>query len=273
MKRVLTALVQLYPAPFREQFAAQVVHDIEREWSAARAAGLPALCWFFASAAWDLAASAIAERLSPTWRAPFTPSIEKKPTVYYAMVGPTPRAWRLTSPGYAVKTPRAEIVANEIRALVKEVAPEAPMYRAFTMDFLTRRNTLQLRFTMMTLGIVSALALILGAVGLYGVLSYIVAERTREIGVRMALGAEAGQVRRMVVGQGARVVAVGVGIGLAVSYWSTKALGTLLFGVTALDAATFVGMSAGMLGVGMLASYMPARRASAVDPVESLRGD
>ena len=126
---------------------------------------------------------------------------------------------------------------------------------------------------MLTLGIASALALILGAVGLYGVLSYVVAERTPEIGVRMALGARAEQVRRMVVAQGARVVAVGVVIGVAVALAATRALGSLLFGVAAIDAPTFAGMAASMIAVGLLASYLPARRASSVDPIESLRGN
>ena len=126
---------------------------------------------------------------------------------------------------------------------------------------------------MLTLGVTSALALILGAVGLYGVLSYVVAERTREIGVRMALGAEAKQVRSMVVAQGARVVAVGVVIGIVVALASTRALGSLLYGVQAVDATTFVAMSASMIAVGLLASYVPARRASNVDPIESLRGE
>jgi ABC-type antimicrobial peptide transport system permease subunit len=172
-----------------------------------------------------------------------------------------------------IKTPRAELIAPEVRALVREVAPNAPMYRVFTMAGLARDSMVQLSFTMLTLGIVSTLALILGAVGLYGVLSYVVAQRTREIGVRMALGAEASRVRRMVVVQGTRVVAIGVVIGVAVAIMSTRALGTLLFGVPALDVATFVGMSASMLVVGLLASYMPARRASTVDPMESLRGE
>jgi putative ABC transport system permease protein len=105
------------------------------------------------------------------------------------------------------------------------------------------------------------------------VLSYVVAERTREIGVRMALGAEAGQVRRMVVAQGARVVGVGVVIGIAGAIASTRALGGMLYGVNAMDATTFVAMSGAMVLVGLLASYMPARRASKVDPIESLRGD
>jgi ABC-type antimicrobial peptide transport system permease subunit len=157
--------------------------------------------------------------------------------------------------------------------VVREVAPEAPMYRVFTMAGLARDSMVQLSFTMLTLGIASGLALILGAVGLYGVLSYLVAERTREIGVRMALGAQAEQVRAMVVRQGAGVVGAGVAIGIGAAVASTRALGSLLFGVRPLDLATFAGMSVSMLAIGLLASYLPARRASDVDPVESLRGE
>ncbi|HMC56590.1 MAG TPA: ABC transporter permease [Gemmatimonadaceae bacterium] len=194
------------------------------------------------------------------------------PLIYFPLVSQS-ELWAVTSPAYVVKSTRAEVIAAEVRTLVKEVAPEAPMYRVFTLAGLARDSMVRLSFTMLTLGIVSALALILGAVGLYGVLSYIVAERTREIGVRMALGAEAGQVRRMVVAQGSKVVAVGVVIGVAVSLASTRALGTLLFNVPAIDIMTFVAMSMAMVGVGLLASYVPARRASAVDPMESLRSD
>jgi predicted permease len=196
-----------------------------------------------------------------------------QPVVYFPLVGPTPMSWAINSPAYVVKTRRAETIAPEIRALVKQVAPSAPMYRVFTMAGLARDSMLRLSFTMLTLGIASALALILGAVGLYGILSYIVAQRTREIGVRMALGAEAGTVRKMVVAQGARVVTLGVGIGVVVAVLATRALGSLLFGVKAIDATTFVGMSLSMLAIGLLASYVPARRASRVDPIESLRAD
>jgi predicted lysophospholipase L1 biosynthesis ABC-type transport system permease subunit len=196
-----------------------------------------------------------------------------QPLIYFPLVGPEPSSWALSSPAYVMKTPRADAIAPEVRALVREVAPGAPMYRDFTMARLAADSMVDLSFTMLTLGIVSLLALILGAVGLYGVLSYIVAERTREIGVRMALGAKAAEVRRMVVAQGGRVVLLGVAIGVVVAIGVTRALGSLLFGVAALDATTFLAMTATMVFVGLLASYVPARRASSVDPIQSLRGD
>jgi ABC-type antimicrobial peptide transport system permease subunit len=147
------------------------------------------------------------------------------------------------------------------------------MYRVFTMAGLASDSMVRLSFTMLTLGIASMLALILGAIGLFGILSYLVAERTQEIGVRMALGAEANRVRSMVVAQGARVVVIGVAIGIGAAVAATRVLGNLLFGVAAADARTFLGMSATMVLVGLLASYLPARRASNVDPIESLRGE
>jgi len=193
--------------------------------------------------------------------------------MYMPLTGPTPSAWGVGSPAYVVKSARAELLKPEVRALVREVAPEAPVYREFTMEFLARRSMIQLSFTMLTLGVVSALAMILGAVGLYGVLSYVVAQRTREIGVRMALGATAGAVLRQVVSQGAKVVLVGVVIGVAAAVASTRLLGTLLYDVKAVDPIVFAMMSVMMLGMGVLASYMPARRASTVDPIEALRSD
>ncbi len=177
------------------------------------------------------------------------------------------------SPAYVVKSPRAETLKRDVRAIVHEVAPEAPVYREFTMEFLARRSMLQLSFTTLTLGVVSALALLLGVVGLYGVLSYVVAQRTREIGVRMALGATAAAVRRQVVSQGARVVLVGVIIGVIAAVGSTRLLGTRLYDVKAVDPVVFALMSAIMIAMGVLASYMPARRASAVDPIVALRSD
>jgi putative ABC transport system permease protein len=193
--------------------------------------------------------------------------------VYYPLTGPTPRSWSLGSPAYVVKSSRAPSLGNEVRELVRQVAPEAPVYRDFTMEFLAQRSMVQLTFTMLTLGVVSALAMLLGAIGLYGVLSYVVAERTREIGVRMALGATASSVRRMVVSQGARVVLVGAVVGVAVALAATRLLTTLLFEIEAVNAAVFAAMTAAMIAIGLLATYLPARRASRVDPAISLRTD
>ena len=194
--------------------------------------------------------------------------------VYYPLVGPTPTAWRVTTPAYVLKTARAEVIAPDVRALVREVAPEAPMYRVYTMAGLAARSMIELSFTLLTLGVVSALALFLGAVGLYGVLSFVVAERTREIGVRMALGATAAAVRRMVVAQGARVVALGIAHR---PRWRPSArrgrspgCSTASPPWTARPSRPWRSL---MLVVGGLAAYVPARRASRVDPCESLRSD
>jgi predicted lysophospholipase L1 biosynthesis ABC-type transport system permease subunit len=198
---------------------------------------------------------------------------EGEAVVYLPLTGPTPTSWGMGSPAYAVKSSRAATLGPEVRELVRQIAPEAPVYREYTMEFLAHRSMVQLSFTMLTLGVVSALALILGALGLYGVLSYVVAERTREIGVRMALGATTGAVRRQVVSDGAKVVLIGIVVGVAVALASTRFLSTLLFDVKAVDPIVFAAMSLMMLGVGMLASYMPARRASSVNPIEALRSD
>jgi len=190
-----------------------------------------------------------------------------EPLVYLPLSAVRP----ISSPAYVVDTRRAAEIAPEVRALVREVAPTAPMYRVFTMEGLAADSMVRLSFTMLTLGVVSLLALFLGALGLYGVLSSVVAERTQEIGVRMALGARAARVRAMVVAQGARVVLLGVAAGAAIAALSMPALESLLFGVEALDGWSFVGMSVALVGIGMLASFVPAYRASRVNPIEALR--
>ncbi len=196
---------------------------------------------------------------------------EADPMIYLPLVGPTPESWAMASPGHVVRSPRAADLVPEVRALVSEVAPEAPMYRVYTMESLAEESMQGLTSTLMVLGVTSALALILGMVGLFGVLSYAVARRTREIGVRMALGADAGRVRALVVGQGIRVVAAGVVVGLVAAWFSSRVLQGMLYGVEPGDPLTFGAVATSMLAVGALACWLPARRASRVQPAESLR--
>jgi ABC-type antimicrobial peptide transport system permease subunit len=141
------------------------------------------------------------------------------------------------------------------------------------MKGLADKAMASLTFTMLMVSIAATLALVLGAVGLYGVLSYRVSRRAKEIGVRMALGAEAGTVRRMFVWQGTRVALIGVAAGALAAAALTKYVQTLLFGVERLDLVAFAGMSAVMVVVALLASYFPARRASRVDPLVALRSE
>jgi predicted permease len=178
-----------------------------------------------------------------------------------------------SSPAYVIKSARAEQLEPEVRAIIREVIPTSPMYRIFTMERLAAKAMANLSFTMLMVSIAAVLALVLGAVGLYGVLSYRVTKRAREIGVRMALGAEAKTVRRMFVSQGGRVALIGIIVGVLAGVGLTRYIQTLLFNVARLDLVAFAGMSAVMFVVALLASYVPARRASRVDPVVALRAE
>jgi putative ABC transport system permease protein len=186
-----------------------------------------------------------------------------EPMVYLPGVSP--------SPAYVLKSTRADQLEPEVRAVIREFIPESPMYRIFTMERLAANAMASLSFTMFMVSIAAALALVLGALGLYGVLSYRATRRAQEIGVRMALGAEAKTVRRMFVWQGAQVALLGVAVGALAAVGLTTYIQTLLFDVERLDVTAFAGMSAVMLAVALLASYVPARRASRVDPVVALR--
>jgi putative ABC transport system permease protein len=121
------------------------------------------------------------------------------------------------------------------------------------------------------LGIAAAMALALGMIGIYGVVSYTVSQRTREIGIRVALGAPAGNVLRMILGQSARMIFAGVGIGVAAALGLTELMRSLLFGVSPRDPLTFAAVAALLVVFALLASYIPARRAMLIDPIVALR--
>lgn len=195
-----------------------------------------------------------------------------EPLIYLPLMSASSEnPWQVSSPAYVIKSSRADSIGGEVRALIREVAPEAPMYRVFTLQGLAEDSLTRLSFTLLTLGMAALLAVSLGAIGLYAVLTHVVASRTREIGVRMALGAPPNQVQRMIVGQGLGVVAAGIGLGLLAAALASQALGSLLYGVHSLDIPTFGAMALLMLLIGVLASYLPARRASRLAPMESLR--
>jgi ABC-type antimicrobial peptide transport system permease subunit len=140
-----------------------------------------------------------------------------------------------------------------------------------TLDEYVDRSMAQTSFTLIMLGIAAAVALFLGSVGIYGVISYVVSQRTREIGVRMALGAEQRDVSRMVLKQASLLAGGGVVIGLAGAMGLTRLMSSLLFGVSPMDPVTFGSVAVGLAAVALVASYVPARRAAKVDPVVALR--
>ena len=142
------------------------------------------------------------------------------------------------------------------------------LFRSTLADSLGQR-----RFTMLVLGAFAAVALLLAVVGVHGVLSYTVSQRTREIGIRMALGADRSMVRALVLSQGARLVGYGLALGLAGALILSRSLSTLLYGVGAADPPTFAAIAALLAAVAMLACWLPARRAARTDPLVAIRSE
>jgi putative ABC transport system permease protein len=164
-------------------------------------------------------------------------------------------------------------VANAVKAAIWRVDREQPVWRVRPLTASIEGQLGSRQFTMRLLATFAALAVLLAVIGVYGVMSYAVARRTQEMGVRMALGARASQVVRLVLGQGLRTIALGIAIGLAGSVAATRLLSTQLFGVEPTDLLTFASVPIALAIVAMVACYLPARRASRVDPVVALRAE
>ena len=181
--------------------------------------------------------------------------------------------WRNLS--YVVRSTRtgSSGFLNEVSRAVWSVNPNLPLASVHTMLEIYEKSLARTSFTLVMLAIAGAMALLLGVVGIYGVISYSVSQRTREIGIRMALGAKKEELMRMFVGQGLRLALVGVACGLVAAVGLTRLMKSLLFEVKPLDPLTFGVVALGLIFAAALASYLPALRATAVDPLEALRAD
>jgi ABC-type antimicrobial peptide transport system permease subunit len=164
-------------------------------------------------------------------------------------------------------------LTSAIRAAIRASDPTIPMFAASSMDEIRRGGFCQYRLFGQMFGSFGALAIILAIVGVYGVLSYSVSQRTQEFGVRMALGASPQDVRRMMIRQGMALAAWGIGLGALGAVAVTRIIGSLLYNVTPTDPVSFGGVIALMLAVAAAAAYLPARRATMVDPMVALRAE
>jgi predicted permease len=177
------------------------------------------------------------------------------------------------SMAYAVRVTNGNpnALLPEVRKAVWSVNSNLPLARVQTLKELASSSMAQTTFTLIMLGIAAAVALFLGAVGIYGVISYVVSQRTREIGVRMAMGAESADVSRMVLRQAGVLAAMGVVVGLVAAGGLTRLMASLLYGVSPMDPVTFGAVAAALAVIALVASWVPAWRASRVDPVVALR--
>jgi putative ABC transport system permease protein len=175
----------------------------------------------------------------------------------------------------AIRSDRAgtEGFLNDVRQAVWSVNGSLPLASVRTLQEIYDSSMARTSFTLVMLAIASAMALVLGVVGIYGVISYAVSQRTREIGIRLALGVQQGQLKRMFVRDGLTLAGVGVAIGLAAAIGLTRVMESLLFGVSALDPVTYVAVPVVLVIAALTASYLPARRAARLDPVEALRAE
>jgi predicted permease len=204
-----------------------------------------------------------------------TETLDEKPygIAYFSVLDPSSVVGpQVRDMAFAVRTSVPPMtLARSVRAVATGVNPGVALGHVRSMDAIVSETTVRMAFTMVLLLIGGALALALGAVGIYGVISYVVGQRTHEIGVRLALGARPGDVSRMVLRQSVLVVAAGLAVGMAAALALTRVMASLLFGVTATDAVTYGAVVAFLLVVATAAAWLPARRAAALDPSTALR--
>jgi ABC-type antimicrobial peptide transport system permease subunit len=176
---------------------------------------------------------------------------------------------------YAIRSDRTGTSSflDEIRQAIWSVNSNLPLANVQTLEDIFGRSTARTSFTLVMLAVATAVALLLGMVGVYGVISYVVTQRTREIGVRIALGAQTGTVMKMVLRHGLILAGTGVTVGLLAAFGLTRLMSSLLYGVSPVDAVTYVTVAASTTVIVLIASYLPARKAAGVDPLEALRAE
>ncbi len=193
--------------------------------------------------------------------------IEVLPEIYEPFQQHT--QWRMTVAARTAGDP--DSITGAVRSEIKAIDKDLPAFNFVTLDEVLHISLARDRFNMTLLAVFAAVALILSAVGIYGVISYSVTQRTHEIGIRMALGASSRDVLRLIIGQGMTLVLIGVAVGLAGAFALTRLMSSMLYGVSATDPITFIALSLLLSGVAALACYIPARRALKVDPMIALR--
>src|SRR6266550_2929577 len=164
-------------------------------------------------------------------------------------------------------------LASAVRREIQSIDLDQPIANVRTLETVTADSIAPRRMSMVLLGAFAGIALLLASVGIYGVISYLVVQRTHEIGVRMALGAQRSDVMRLIVGHAAKLVGIGTTIGLVLAFLSTRLLSVLLYNVGAFDLTTFLFVTIALAAVALLASYIPALRAARADPVAALGHD
>jgi putative ABC transport system permease protein len=174
-----------------------------------------------------------------------------------------PRSPRVGAPGFV----------RELEQAVWSVNPNLPLATVQTLEDIQASSMTQTSFALVMLGIAASVALLIGLVGIYGVVAYAAAQRTREIGVRMALGAQIGDVRKLFLRHGLWLTTIGIAIGVGIALVLTRAMSAFLFGVGPMDPITYAAVSTVLAGMTLAGTYLPAHRAACIDPVVALRAE